>query len=79
MITYYYVCVYTGLVALRVLSDETSLLLLLPGGVGAAQPVLGDGSGIRRTGRVHSLGLQVHSVVLIWETQSKSVSRSSSW
>lgn len=40
------------------------LLLLCSSGVGAAEPVLGDGSGIWWHGVVNSLGAEVHSVVL---------------
>lgn len=38
---------------------------LLPG-LGAVQPVLGDGAGVARLHQVHSLGAQVDSVVLVW-------------
>lgn len=38
---------------------------LLPG-LGAVQPVLGDGAGIARPHQVHALGAQVDTVVLVW-------------
>ena len=41
-------------------------LLLCPAAIRAAEPVSGDGSGVRRYGWVHSLGPEVHSVVFLW-------------
>uniref|UniRef100_A0A674G928 Kinesin-like protein n=1 Tax=Taeniopygia guttata TaxID=59729 RepID=A0A674G928_TAEGU len=38
---------------------------LLPG-LGAVQPVLGDGAGVARPHQVHALGAQVGTVVLVW-------------
>lgn len=50
-----------------------AVLLVAPGipsgalcGLGAVQPVLGDGAGIARPHQVHALGAQVDTVVLVW-------------
>ena len=60
-----------SLVHVCVLEEQEHLLFLFAGRVRAAQPVLGDGPGIGRVGGVHSLGLQVHSVIFIYGPQRK--------